>query len=91
MDSIYIILVNFNNYKLTNDCINSIQKSTYKNISIVIIDNASNDDSYAVLSSMYSNNESIFVIKSSENNGFSAGNNIGIKFALEKKRIISYS
>lgn len=82
MDSIYVILVNYNNYELTIDCVESVTESSYRNLSIVIVDNASSDDSYYFLKSKYSNCGNIYVINSSENKGFSAGNNIGIKFAL---------
>lgn len=84
MDNIFVILVNFNNYNLTIDCINSIQKSTYKNCNIVVVDNASSDESYLVLTDEYKDDDGVFIIKSNENNGFSAGNNIGINYALEK-------
>lgn len=83
MDSVFIILVNYNNYKLTIDCIDSVFKSTYKEYSIVVVDNASTDGSFCILSNVYKNEDKVFILKSTENNGFSAGNNIGINFALK--------
>ena len=84
MDSVYVILVNFNNSKMTKDCIESIKKSSYKNYSIVVVDNASCDDSYDSLSLLFGNSENIYILRAVENNGFSAGNNIGINFALNR-------
>lgn len=83
MDNIFLILINFNNYAMTIECVNSIVQSTYKNYSIVIVDNASSDDSYEKLSTFYNEQQMVYVIKASENNGFSAGNNIGIDFAIK--------
>lgn len=78
-----IILVNYKQVRLTIDCVDSIKKSTYKNIKIIIVDNCSTDGSFEKLTKKYAADQSIIVLCSTENNGFSAGNNIGIKYAME--------
>jgi GT2 family glycosyltransferase len=42
---IYIVLLNYNGYKDTIACLKSVLKSDYKNYKIVVVDNASTDDS----------------------------------------------
>lgn len=45
-EKVAIILVNYNGKKFNNSCIRSILKSTVKeDLIIVVVDNASNDDS----------------------------------------------
>ncbi|MDS0526653.1 glycosyltransferase family 2 protein [Clostridium sp. SHJSY1] len=79
---VYIIIVNYNGYQDTIECVNSLKKITYNNIEIIVVDNASTNNSYNLLDTELDN---CTILKSNSNNGFSAGNNIGIKYALEKK------
>ena len=81
MDKVYIILLNYNGYDDTIDCINSINNNEKKlNYEIVVVDNASTDNSYEKLKKI----KGIKLIKNKKNNGFASGNNIGIKYALSK-------
>jgi len=41
----YIILVNYNGYKDTIECIKSLKNLKYNNYKIIIVDNASTDNS----------------------------------------------
>jgi hypothetical protein len=75
-----IILLNFNSYQDTNDCLVSLDNCTYQNFDIWIVDNASNDDSVEKLLHQHSK---CHYILSTENKGFSGGCNLGSKAALE--------
>lgn len=77
---IYIILLNYNGYKETIECIESLEKITYKNYKIVIVDNASTDNSEKILKEKFNNH--VF-IQTKKNLGFAGGNNIGIKHAIK--------
>lgn len=77
--SVFAILVNYNTPLLTQECIDSLKKSTYQNIHIIVVDNGSIDDSSVQLSKV----GGIVFLHSNQNLGFSGGNNIGIKYALE--------
>ena len=77
---VYIVLVNYNGYELTKDCLVSLDAIKYINSKIIVIDNASTDSSAEKLSEM----EGIDFIANGTNDGFVGGNNIGIKFALER-------
>lgn len=78
MGKIGIILLNYCNYKLTVDCIESIRKSTYQDYEIIVVDNNSPDHSGQKLSQL----EEIRFLQMDENLGFAAGNNRGIEVAL---------
>lgn len=77
-----IILVNYGGSKDTIECIQSIEDSGEKDYQIIVVDNASPDDSVAVLEAAQKDHNFI-LIKSDVNGGFSAGNNLGIQYALE--------
>ena len=73
-----IVLLNYCNYDLTIDCIESINRSTYKNFEIIVVDNNSTDLSGKKLAQL----KNIHFLQMEDNLGFAAGNNIGIKTAL---------
>lgn len=64
------------------ECVESIRKNSYKNYEIVIVDNKSTDKSR---NDLYQKKDeySYTLIEAKENKGFSAGNNIGIRYALD--------
>lgn len=81
-ENICIILVNYNGYDDTVECIKSIENSDYDNYKIILVDNGSKDKN-KILNDNYINNVADVII-SEENLGFSGGNNLGIKYAQEK-------
>ena len=79
-----IVIVNFQTPQLTVDCLDALDKenSTVVQVNTLIVDNNSGDDSVKVLdtwinSSSYSDQHQL--VAHTSNNGFSSGNNIGIK------------
>jgi len=80
---VFIILVNYNGADDTIECINSIKKISYSNYEIIVVDNCSTDNSVSVLEN-FSLEADFTLIKSDKNEGFSAGNNIGIKEVIKK-------
>ncbi|MEA3504676.1 MAG: glycosyltransferase family 2 protein [Bacteroidota bacterium] len=76
-----IITINYNHSDVTAECLNSLQKISYPNIEIIVIDNASPEEDSSWLKKKY---PYINYIKSDKNLGFAGGNNIGIKVAKGK-------
>lgn len=76
-----IILVNYNGALDTIECLESLKNIYYKNYEVIVVDNASTDDSVLKLRN-YNKDGFFTLLHSQENRGFSAGNNIGIKKAL---------
>ena len=79
-----IVVLNYNSYDNTINCVASIFNfSNGKRLStIYIVDNASTDESGSMLVKKYNNHSNISVILNSKNIGYARGNNIGIKAAL---------
>ena len=74
-----VIILNYNTFKLTSNCINSIIEYTKGlDYEIVLVDNASTEiDATAFLK----DHPSIKLVKNTVNAGFAAGNNLGIENA----------
>lgn len=79
-----IIIVNFNGFEDTIECVKSILKSDYKDYRIVLVDNGSADADTIKANEFLNNN--CHVILSPTNTGFSGGNNLGIKYAKENMK-----
>ncbi len=76
-----IVILNYNSVEETKQCINSLKKITYDNYNIIIVDNASKDNSYSILKELY--NEEYIILESQQNLGYADGNNLGIKYAMD--------
>lgn len=63
--------------------IKELQKSTYKNIEIICIDDGSKDDSFEVINN-YASGKNNIIVKKQKNAGASSARNAGIKFASGK-------
>lgn len=75
-----IILLNYNNWQDTIECVYSLNNSEVRSSNILIIENCSTDNSKEILSREV---PEVRVIYSDKNLGFTGGNNVGIKYALE--------
>lgn len=75
-----IIIVNYNTRQLLDDCLESIYRadSPSGGLQVIVVDNASVDDSMDMVSKKY---PGVIVIKNSENLGFAKANNIGVNAA----------
>lgn len=78
---VYIVVLNWNSYEDTTVCIQSLEASDYKNFKIVIVDNASQDGSEAILKNRFPQH---FFIQTGRNRGYGDGNNFGIRHALKE-------
>lgn len=75
-----IILVNYNGAEDTIECIRSLSAIQNIEYEIVVVDNKSTDDSVSKLKCFQKSKE-FTLLEADCNNGFSAGNNIGIAYA----------
>ncbi|MFA5932960.1 MAG: glycosyltransferase family 2 protein [Microgenomates group bacterium] len=81
MVKVAVVILNFKVKEETLKCVASVEKSDYHDIEIIVVDNNSGDD---IEDSLPKNNRTIF-IQSGDNLGYTGGNNLGIKRALEDK------
>ena len=78
-----VVIVNYQTFELTKNTINSIFEYSYPfSLEVIVVDNASSDDSLSRLKDYF--NENVTFIASKENNGFAAGNNQALKIAKGK-------
>src|SRR5688572_21586363 len=77
--SVAIVLLNYNGLALLEKNIPGILSATYGNKKLVVIDNASTDQSVSFIKEKY---PSIQLVELSENYGFAGGYNQGLKFVI---------
>jgi GT2 family glycosyltransferase len=76
-----IVVLNWNGWEDTSECLSSLRQITYENSEIFVVDNASTNNSVRELRNKFPD---ICIIESNTNRGFSGGNNLGIKHAKEQ-------
>ncbi len=74
-----IVIVNWNGKKWLERCLESLAQQTYKSFEIILVDNASEDDSVEFVRSHF---PLVKIVQSEKNLGFSGGNNLGIEKAV---------
>ena len=79
---ILFVVLNFNGWAETKNCINSVLKQSVDNFNIMLIDNGSHDESLVMLKDFKKNNKIIF-IEQPINLGFAGGVNVGIRYAIK--------
>ena len=75
-----VIIVNWNGWRDTTECIHSLKNLDYDNFRIIVVDNCSSDDSVQEISRQHPD---VTLIQAPRNLGFAGGNNLGILHALE--------
>ena len=78
---VFIIILNYNGADVLPACLDSVYKLNYPNKEVVVVDNNSSDNSFEEARKKFRN---FHFIKNSHNAGFASGNNVAIKWALEK-------
>ena len=79
--SVNLFVLNWNGRDLTLDCLSSLEKITYPNVKVYVIDNGSSDNSVTAIRNQFSDYE---IIELPENYGFSRGNNAGFELVKQK-------
>lgn len=78
---VWIIIPTWNRCEDLIECLDSLSKVTYKHLRIVVVDNASSDETVDSVDKLFPNVE---IIRLSENLGAPKASNIGFEFALEQ-------
>lgn len=87
MPSVSVITVNFNGKGLTVECLRTLKKQSLRDFEIIIVDNASSDDSVSEVQTFLEESHLSAVTKLitlSKNTGFAAGSSEGLKHARGK-------
>ena len=72
---ISIVILNYNAGSLLLDCIESIKNTDYGNYEIIVVDNASKDNSHKECKKKF---PEIELIENDKNLGYCEGNNVGL-------------
>ena len=92
--NVSIIVLNWNGWEDTLQCLESLRNLSYSNFDIVLVDNGSGDDSAQRIEEYLKTNFEIFsrnsihikFILSETNLGYAGGNNLGLKYALYERK-----
>lgn len=78
--NVFVIIVTYNGSKWVDKCFGSLRRSTVP-LQTIVVDNNSTDDTGELIREKF---PEVTFVQSDINLGFGAGNNLGIKMALEK-------
>jgi GT2 family glycosyltransferase len=73
------VIVNWNGWRDTADCLVSLRGQDYDNLQIIVVDNGSTDDSVERIRGAF---PEVTLIETGRNIGFSGGCNVGLRAAL---------
>lgn len=77
-----VVVLTYNNLILTQKCLDSLEVFTdYPNWELIIVDNASQDETPAYLTKYAARHEHVRLILNQENQGYARGNNQGLRLA----------
>jgi GT2 family glycosyltransferase len=83
MPKVSILTINYNGEGITIDCLKSLEKQTFNDFEIIIVDNASIDDSInSITNYLKKSGLAPFtqIISANRNLGFAGGNIEGLKY-----------
>jgi GT2 family glycosyltransferase len=86
-DKVAIVILNWNSYDDTIECLNSLVDLDYPFFEVFLVDNGSKDNSLVRIENEYRRGKFPYIInilKSDRNLGFAGGNNIGIQKAYQE-------
>jgi len=78
---VYLVVLNWNGYADTHDCLMSLRGLAYPRYRVLVVDNASSDDSPARIAADHPEAE---LHRCAKNLGIAAGYNAGIQIALQR-------
>jgi GT2 family glycosyltransferase len=74
------LILNRDHRDYTLECLDSLSRTTFTNMETVVLDNASSDGSPQAVRSRF---PAVSVIETGDNLGYSAANNVGLRWAIE--------
>ncbi len=81
MPNVSVIIVNWNGKSFLADCLDGLRQQTYRDFSVIMVDNGSNDGSLDYVQTHY---PEVKTIDLSYNSGFAVANNIAIQSVQTK-------
>lgn len=79
-----IVVLNWNGYEDTRECVESVSDITYDEYQLLVVDNNSSGDDVQKLRDEFGTNDRVTIIENEENLGFAEGNNVGIRYGINQ-------
>jgi GT2 family glycosyltransferase len=76
-----VIVLNWNLREDLAECLASLEEQTYRNVQVIVVDNASDDGSAEMVRAKF---PGVHLIVNERNLGFAGGNNVGLRYALRQ-------
>jgi GT2 family glycosyltransferase len=80
--NVALIILNWNGWKDTLECLDSVQKIKYPNFRVLVVDNGSSDESVSQIRQAFPD---VAILETGKNLGYAGGNNAGIAHALNEQ------
>lgn len=80
-NKVSICMLCWNNSQFTKDCVDRLYEVTPEGFELILVDNASKDDTWKVIQDLQKKYPNIKAIRNTENVGFARGNNQALKIA----------
>ena len=80
MSMVSIIILNWNGWKDTIECLQSVQQINYPNLRVLVVDNGSSDESVVEIRRAFPD---VDLLETGKNLGYAGGNNAGIAHTLK--------
>ena len=81
---VFVIIPNWNGGEWLDGAIKSVLQQSYKNLVLVIVDNASSDDSNTIIESYIQKDSRVRVLRNNKNYGYTGGVNPGLELAMRE-------
>lgn len=81
LPKISVIVPTYNSETYLDECLNSLINQTYKNIEIIVIDNASTDKTKEIIASFSNNHANVKFLLKKRNSGYGNSINLGISLS----------
>lgn len=85
LPKIYVQILNYRGWEATIQCVRYFLVQEGVDLRILLIDNASPDESFEKLAAEFKDHPQVELLKSAENGGYAKGNNIGLAYLHNKE------
>ncbi len=82
MPLLHVLVINWNGLEHLEVCFDSLLASDYPNVKLILVDNASEDDSVAFVRAHYGHDPRVDILVCPRNLGWSGGNNLAMERSL---------
>ncbi len=79
---VHVLVINWNGEEHLEACFDALLKQTYDNVRVILVDNASTDDSVKMVQDRFGAGPRVEILRCASNLGWSGGNNVGMSYSL---------